>query len=146
MADRRSGTNSQGNEYTNYGGPRNNYSYKNEDGSAYYNAGENQGSFYRNPNQGYKFYESASGSRNYQPCGPGTGSSKAPTGTNSRGNTYTSYGEGHFSYQNADGSQYHNAGDGRSAFYQNADKGYAWRENPSGNRSYHPHGNSSRKH
>jgi len=141
MAEKRTGTNNQGNQYTDYGGSRGNYAYKNQDGSSYYNAGRNQGSFYRNPDQGYQHYESNSGSRTYQPCGPGTGSSKAPTGTNSQGNTYTSYGEGHYSYQNQDGGQYHNAGEGRSTFYQNPNTGTAWRENPSGNRTYHPHGN-----
>merc|ERR1711887_97944 len=128
MAEKFSGTNSQGNEYTQYGGSRGNYSYKNQDGSSYYNAGPSSGSFYRNPDQGYQHYQSSSGSRTYQPCGPGTGSSKAPTGTNSQ-----------------DGSQYYTGGDGRSSYYQNADKGYAWRENPSGDRTYHSHGKSGRK-
>merc|ERR1712168_47544 len=145
MAEKRSGTNSQGNEYTQYGGSRGNFSYKNQDGSSYYNAGPSSGSFYKNPGQGYQHYQSSSGSRTYQPCGPGTGSSKAPTGTNSQGNAHTSYGDGHYQYNNQDGSQYYTGGDGRSSYYQNADKGYAWRENPSGDRTYHSHGKSGRK-
>ena len=55
MADKRQGTNNQGNDYTNYGQDRGNYYYNNQDGGRYYNAGEGQGSFYSNADKGYQW-------------------------------------------------------------------------------------------
>ena len=52
MSDKRTGTNSQGNQYTSYGDNR--YYYNNADGGRYYNAGENSGAFYSNADKGYK--------------------------------------------------------------------------------------------
>jgi len=69
MSAKRSGQNKQGNDYTSYGPPRDNYSYRNQDGGRYYNAGKEKGAFYKNPQKGYEWYENPSGDRTYRPIG-----------------------------------------------------------------------------
>ena len=51
------------------------------------------------------------------------------TGVNRSGDAWTSHRDGNsgeFSYENADGSRYHNAGQGGGAFYQNPERGFQW--------------------
>lgn len=58
-------------------------------------------------------------------------------GTNSKGNSYTSYSDGGYYYNNSanNGGSYYRTG-GDHAFYNNSDKGYSFHEKPSGERSY----------
>lgn len=56
------------------------------------------------------------------------------SGVNSEGNSYTTYGDGSYSYENQDGGYYYNSGS--DAYYCNADKGYQWHENSDGERTY----------
>merc|ERR1711931_551173 len=72
----------------------------------------------------------------------GNGNNGNYHGTNSQGNSYTSYGgdRGNYYYNNQDGGRYYNAGTNQGSFYSNADKGYQWYQNSSGDRSYKSHG------